>query len=159
MKRQEVEVPGIRRIRIVWMLLDGRETRPMGGTMNVSAVFYLDGFFNVGDEAPKFRLDIFLGHRAMAIKHRVKGHLLLEVTLLEVGSFLLELPERVEATFFKAVLTIADKASGTVPFGVGLVLQGWIEARTMVGVITGLAGDEGPSIPGFTAAFAFLIVG
>jgi hypothetical protein len=107
-QRQYVEVPRIGGIRVVWVSLDGWETRTMCGTVNIGSVFDLDGFFQVGDQPPELLLDIILGDRPMAVENRIDRHLVLEVSLLKVGSLLLELLERVESSVFESELVISN---------------------------------------------------
>jgi len=126
MKREYVEIPGVGRVWVVGVPLDGREARAMGSTVYVCAVFHLDGLLQIGNQPPELVLDIILGDWPVAIQHRVYWHLVLEIGLLELGRLLLELLERVQPALLEAELAIADKASWAIPLRLGLDFQGRI---------------------------------
>jgi hypothetical protein len=75
----------------------------------------------------------------VALKDRVIWHLILEVTLFEVGGLFLELPERIEAAFLETKLTIPNKTSWTIPLVLRFGLQRRVQTGSVVGVIAGFA--------------------
>lgn len=159
MERQQVEIPRIRRVRIVGLLLNGGKARTMSRAVNVGTILDFDGLLNIGNETPKFGLNILFGDGTVAAENRVEWHLLLEVALLEVCRLLLELLERIQTTLFEAVLAVANQASGAVPLGFGLVLEGRIEARAVIGVVARFANNQGTSFFSLAALLAFLLGG
>ena len=63
----------------------------MRRTVYIGAVFYFHSLFDTGDEFPELPLNIVFNDRPATIKYRVVRHSVLEIALLEVGRFLLEL--------------------------------------------------------------------
>ena len=96
----------------------------MRRTVYIGTILYFHSLFDTSDEFPKLPLNIVFNDRSATIKYRVVRHSVLEVALLEVGRFFLELLERIQSTFLKSELAIPNKTAGTIPFAVGFGLEG-----------------------------------
>lgn len=129
----------------------------MSSAVNIGAVFYLYFLFHVRDQAPELALHVVLCDRSVAFQDRVERHPLLEVTLLEVGSLLLELTQGVEAAFLEAELSITNEASGAVPVGVWLGLKGWVQASAMIRVVARLTDGKKTGLFSLAAVRTFLL--
>lgn len=135
-KGQDVEVPRISRIRVVWMSFNGWKSGPVCRAVNVGSVFNFNRLFEISDKSPKLSFDILLGDGSVTVKFVVERHLLLEIALFEIVRLLLKLLEGVQTSFFKSELAVADKASRAVPFdSVWLALQWRIKAARVVSMI------------------------
>jgi hypothetical protein len=129
---QYVEVPRICRVRVIGVSLDRRETGAVSRAMNVSPVLNLDGLLEVRNQTPKLLFHILLGDRSMTLEDRVVWHLALEVALLEIGSLLLKLSQRVEPALFESELTIPDEASRAIPLMFRFCLQGRVQTCPVI---------------------------
>jgi hypothetical protein len=101
----------------------------------ISAVLHLDGFLDVGNELPEFSFNVILCHGSHTIENGVEGHAILEIALLKVRSFLLELFERIETTFLEAELSITDEASRAIPLPIWLSFERRVEAKAVVSMV------------------------
>lgn len=124
--------------------------------MDVCTIFDFNCLFQAGNQSPKLLLHIIFGDRPVTIVNRVDRHLVFKVALLEIGGLLLKLLQRIQASFLKAELTVADKTSRAVPLRLGLNRGGGIKACAMVGVVARLANEKEADLPAFPTLLTFL---
>jgi hypothetical protein len=128
----------------------------MGGAMYVSTVFDFHSLLDTSDQSPELSFDIVFSDWPWIVENGVERHTVLEIALLEIGSFLLKLPERIKPPLLESELSIANKASWAIPLGVRLMFQRWIDTGAVVFVVARLTNGQETSILALAAGFTFL---
>ena len=137
--REDVEIPRVGSVRIAWVLLNGRESASVRSGVNICSVFNFDRLGEVAHGCPKFALHVIFRHRPLRIGDGIERHLVREVRLLEVVRLLLELLERINASFFETEFACADETARTVPIVSRDALDGRVKTVSMVTSIAAVA--------------------
>lgn len=110
-ERHDVQVPRILGIWIQRILFDRGKPAAVGCGVNVSAILNLDRFRDVFNKAPELSLHIVFGRAPLGICDGIKLHSRVEIVVLETVCLFLELFQRVDTTFLKAVVVGANQTS------------------------------------------------
>ena len=124
--------------------------------MDVGPVLDLHGLRQTFDQPPEFALYVIFRDQSSSVEYRIKGHLRGKIALFEVVRFLLELSERVDASFFETKLASADQTSRTFPVVVRGRTEGRIKTLFVVSVLAAVAQEYGCWVISFAASFALL---